>query len=126
MYPIYLNTGPRIETENDSFFIEWFKEFWNSEVFLTYIGFIAYEVNPDDLFITHFFIGKDRRKDIERFHDFFKSFQEIARGMGKKKIRTSIHKSTPRWRELLWVEQRVAGFKITSKTEDEFMLEYIL
>ena len=78
------------------------------------------------MFITHFFIASKHRKDIKRFHDFFHAFKEIARAHGKPFIRTSIHTETKRWRALLYIEQKVAKFKITDKTDDEYFLEYKL
>ena len=107
-------------------YVEWFADFWGCEVYETYRGFIAYEIEPEKLFITHFFIAKEYRETIREFHDFFKEFKEIARKLGKKKIETSNDKSTDRARALVYIEQKVAKFVLTRETDEEYFLEYIL
>ena len=113
-------------TVKDNLFIEWFREFWDCDVYQTSFGFIAFETNEDDLFISHFFIGKKYRKTIKEFHDFFKDFKTLARKLNKKKILTSIDKTTPRYKALLYIEQKVAKFVLTDEDEEKYSLEYIL
>ena len=122
----YLKRGRVIETESDNLFIEWFAEFWDSDIYQTPQGFIAYETHADHLFISHFFIGKSHRKTIREFHDFFKDFKKIARELNKKKILTTIDKTTPRYKALLYIEQKVAKFVLTDEDPEKFMLEYVL
>lgn len=93
---------------------------------ITDVGFFAVKSEGEDTFhLVHFFLGQKNR-GIKNFRKLTNQMFSYAREKGAKRVRTEVQIRTPRWRQLLWVFLKWGGFRIVSKTKEEYVLEYIL
>ena len=113
-----------VNTEKTGFrwFLQWMGEFWEADTVITDLGFFCFQDNGEHLYLVHFHLGKENR-GIKNFRTLTDDMIRLAKRKGVKRILTEIYKTTPRYKQLLWVDQRWGGFKIIDELEDHFLLE---
>ena len=88
-------------------------------------GFLAYEVSPESIFVSHWYIHPEFRSisECRKWMDLL-----IMTGMKlkKEKILSTIDTTVPRYKAMVWMYVNWLKFDLVGSDDSEYRLEYIV